>query len=29
LHAGLAQAAKALDQHRRGFKGIIAIDQVI
>jgi len=27
--AGLAQTAQALDQHRRGQKGILAVDQVI
>ena len=27
--AGLAQTAQALDQHRRGLKGFLAIDEVI
>ena len=27
--AGLAQAAQALDQHRRGFQGLLAINQIV
>ncbi|MEY3894339.1 MAG: hypothetical protein RIR78_1117 [Actinomycetota bacterium] len=29
LHAGFAQAAKALNQHRRGLEGVVAIDEVV